>query len=107
MHAVGIHREHRLPLESVPVLGAEVKMQMMPVIAIGAVVDLVRMEGLVQCLRHVIHVIEKGGPFLVGQVHDFGNVMLRSNDNTTLMALLLEQHELRSRQFGDCNAEYV
>lgn len=82
-------------------------MQMMPIIAIGAVVDLVRMEGLVQCLCHVIHVIEKRGPFLVGQIYAFGNVMLRSDDDATPMALFLKQHELRSWQFGDCNAECV
>lgn len=82
-------------------------MQMMPIIAIGAVVDLVRMEGLMQCLCHVIHVIEKRGPFLVGQIYDFGNVMLRSDDDATPMALFLKQHELRNWQFGDCNAECV
>ena len=64
--AIGVHCEHRLPLKAVPILGAQVEVQVVPVVSLCAVVDFVRVEGRVQGFCHMVHVIQESLTFLIG-----------------------------------------
>ena len=104
--AAGVHGEGRAPLELVGlVLGNQVEVQVAAAVAVGAVVDLVGMEGLVQGVGSLVHVGEVGVAILVGDVDHLRNVILVGHDDTAGMALLLEQDELADAQVADLDAE--
>ena len=104
--AAGVHGEGRAPLELVGlVLGNQVEVQVAATVAVGAVVDLVRAEGLVQGVCSLVDIGEVGVAVLVGDVNHLGDVVLVGHDDAAGMALLLEQDELADAQVTDLDAE--
>ena len=101
----GVHGEGSAPLVLVLVLGNQVEVQVAAAVAVGAVVDLVGMEGLVDGAGSLSHIGEEGVALLVGDVHQLGNMILVGHDDTAGMALLLEQDQLRDLQVADLDAE--
>ena len=66
--AAGVHGEGRAPLELVGlVLGNQMEVQMAAAVAVGAVVDLVGMEGLVQGIGGLVHIGKIG--IEIGRAH--------------------------------------
>ena len=74
-------------------------------VAVGAVVDLVRVEGFVDGIGRGGHVLKEGSPVLGGNVHQLRDVVLVCNDHPAGMALLLEQDQLGDLQVTDLDAE--
>ena len=104
--SAGIHGERSAPLEGVGlVLGNQVEVQVAAAVAVGAVVDLVGREGLVQSVCSLGHVGKVGVALLFADVHQLRNVILVGHDDTAGVALLLEQDELADAQVTDLDAE--
>lgn len=68
--------------------------QMASGIAIGAIVNLVRIEYFVDCLCGPVHVREEAAAVLVGNINDFTDMVLIRDDAAAAVALLFEQYEL-------------
>ena len=101
----GIHGEGSAPLELALVLGHQVEVQVAAAVAVGTVVDLVGMEGLVDGIGSLSHIGEEGVALLIGDVDQLGNMVVVSHDDAAGMALLLEQDQLRNAQITDLDAE--
>ena len=71
-------------------------MQMVARVAVGAIVDLRRLEGGVKRLRDAVDVREERVALVVGERSDLAHVQLGGDDHASAMALLLEEIELGS-----------
>ena len=102
----GVHGEGRAPLEGIVlVLGYQVEVQVAAAVSVGAVVDLVGMEGLMDGLGRGGNVLEERRPVLGGNVHQLADMVLVGHDDAAGMALLLEQDQLAHLQVADLDAE--
>ena len=102
-----VHREDAAPLEFVVrILRNEVEMQMMPRVAVRAVVHLCRLEHGVQRLCDAVHVREERVALLVGQRGNLTDVQLGGDDHTSTMALFLEKIELRRGKLDDLDSKH-
>ncbi len=81
------------------------EMQVTAGIAVGTVVDFVRMEHLVDGIGSSGYIFKEQGALLGSQVHQLADVILISNDHTAGMALLLKQDQLAHLQIADLDAE--
>ena len=76
-------------------------------VPVGAVVDLVRLEGLVQrpCGAH--HICQKGVALFVGDIYDLADMILISHNAAAGVALLLKEDQIAHTQMADRDTELV
>ena len=75
----GVHGKGSAPLEFILVLGYQMEMQVAAAVAIGAVVDLIGIECLVDGIGCLSHIREEQVPLLVGNVYQLRNMIFISN----------------------------
>ena len=101
----GVHGEDAAPLKAVPVLGHEVHVQVAARVAVGAVVELLGVEGRVDGLGGAVHVGKERVALRLRDVGDLAHMVLVGHDAAAGMALLLEEDELAHAQIADLDAE--
>ena len=82
-------------------------MQVMHSVAVGAKVDLVGVERLVQRGGNVTDVGHKGSRVFLGHARNVVDMLLGGNDHTALVALLLKQDELAGGQVEHGDAKSI
>lgn len=98
---LGIHCEDSAPFELVAcIFRHKVEMQVVPRVAVGAIVDLCRIENGMQRLGNAVDVSEKRIALLVGQRGDLAHVQFGGDYNASAVALLLEKVELGRVKFA-------
>ena len=104
----GVHGKHVAELKRIIlVLRDDVDMQVMHSVAVGAKVDLVGVERLVQRGGNVADVGHKGSRVFLGHARNVVDMLLGGNDHTALVALLLKQDELAGGQVEHGDAKSI
>ena len=105
LHLAGVHGKGGTPFKCIPVFGHQVEMQVAAAVAVGTVVDLIRMESLVNSPGGSGNVRHKRVPLLFADVHQLADVVLIGYNDPAGVALLLEENQLAHVQVADFDAE--
>ena len=88
--AAGVHGKNAAPLVLILIFGDKMEVQVTSCIAIGAVIDLVRVKSGLQCAGYPGDVCEVRISFFIRQERHVADMALVRDDDTAWMALLFE-----------------
>ena len=103
VHIAGIHLERAAVVGTVHILRSQVKMQVRQLVAIGAIIDFLRVESLLHGTRHSGHIGHKGVTLLVRELVEVVHVVLVGHKAAAAIGLLLEKESARDGQLANLN----